>query len=250
MSATIVKRTIGAVTDQRIKLSNSYIVRKIGVTETWGTIRIGARFTMVPGGTDNLDLTGTPRFGFGLCASTTSPYGSQTPDHFWGLRSSLATWYYKNSNPDYFGALGGVGLEYQPIKIQNGSITTGAFGTTAQKTITTVAEPSSNRVAAFVDITKAGANMSFIKHGPASAASVQADITPNQFWATMDVTTALTTNSPITGYTISDTVNIATAGANVAADEVSFGTLDHICFYWDRAGTLIELGDVAYAVKA
>jgi len=249
MATEIVTRTIGAEIDKRIRLSNGYIVRKTNSGINWGTMRIGIRYSMVPEA-NTLDLTGTPRLGFGVCSSVTDPYGSRTPDHFWGIRSNQATWTYKNSNPDYFGASGGDALEYQAFKVQDGAVTVSEFGTAAQASITAVAEPSTNRSMGFVDITKTGSTMTFVKHGPTTAAAAKTDMNEKQFFNIMDVEIPLASNSPINGYTISDTITLAADGANIAADEASFGNLDHICIYWDRKTTLLELCDIAWAVKA
>lgn len=226
MPSTIFERTISAVVDRRIVLSNSNWARPHGETG-WTKLRIGLRWSMRDSGAT---LTGTPVFAVGLCSGSTSIFGDLTVAHWVGVKTTGATWPRITGPP----------TAYQLYPAQSGK-TIGATFTVATNwlsisgfTLSDVA--GGNRGCWFVDITKGSPNYTIA--GYARINGTAGDISLATFQAQIAIDAATLTNHT--------TVN----SASVAVDEATNGTLDHICFSWNRATPEIEISEHGVYVLA
>lgn len=222
MSQTITSRTISAVVDKRLVLTNGQGKRLFSYLTTWNVIRIGLHFSMDGSGAAN--ITGTPLFALGIMSGTTNGVGNTTTSHFLGIRSVSATWTYNAGagNP-YFSEASSM-QQYKRVNTTN----TDSAGSSALTPFWT-ANPGSKRNVIILEITKGSPNFTVAVIGPASAAAAQADITLATFEDMMNaVTMAAAAAIPSVAYT-------AGTSRTVAIDEATSGFFNAINFYWNKS---------------
>ena len=83
MATKTILRSVGGVNDVRAALSNSTLRRLLSIGSNWTKLRVGVRMSILDSGGN---ITGSPRFVIGLCASSGNPVnnGSATTGHFVG----------------------------------------------------------------------------------------------------------------------------------------------------------------------
>lgn len=221
MAITILDRTISAVVDKRIVVSNGTWVRPIPFA-TWSQLRFGIRFHMRDSGAN---LTGTPRFVMGVCSGSTNIYGDASTDNFAGIRTNSATW--TRSAADYSVAVNA----FVPTKKVGSTITDGTILNTTMRFTNGAAAATADRGVIFVDVNKGSPNYTFDIF---RAGTSVADISQMTFLEQMEV------GAPsITNYSTVTT-------AAFAVDETG-GSFDHLSFFWDRTTPEIEICDIAVA---
>lgn len=251
MSQSIVSRTISSVVDKRLVLGNSQAARLFTITTAWTKIRIGIRVGLdAQGSTSN--LTGTPRFAFGLCHldATAIPssvagsnlYADVSCDHFFGMRSTQATWTYQaNAGDPYLGNMTGA--------VTRRLLTTDTDSATMFTSIGMTTEPDARRNAYFLDILKGSPNYTVWAGYPNNVSAHSADVTEGMFLQMMEAA-AFSTGSVLTAI-LSGMTNTTGAGTTLACDEGTVAReLNGIGVFWDRTSHLLEISDVAMAVIA
>lgn len=207
-------------------LANSHFARSISFAAGWTTLRVGLRLHMRNIGTD---ITGTPRFAFGLCSGTSNIFGDASVTHFVGALSSAASWTYGTGTPNYYYDPS----QMVPAKKVGSTLTTGAtFGQSVFAASAAVGG-SERRAMMFVDITTGSPNYT-LKLWASGTATI-----PDQSNATF---LAQMENNPpsLANYTYS-------AGKTIAVNEGTDGTLNAINVSWDRTTPVIEICDIAVA---
>lgn len=225
-------RTVSAVDDKRIVLSNSQFARPIPFGTTWNKIRIGVRLDCTTSGGN---LTGTPRFAVGLCSGNTDLYGDATTTHFVGVRTNEATWTLTNSNRYLVN-----GSTLSPHKKVGTIFTAGtAFFPGVQWGIGAgAATPVADRTQFILEITKGSPNFTLQMLGWINPGGVAAPVDNSDvaFYTNMEGAG----NPAATNHTFS-------AANTLAVDEGVSGSFDHINIFWDRTTSEIELSDLAVA---
>lgn len=168
-------------------------------------------------------LTGTPVFSVGLCSGDTNIFGDLTTTHWVGVKTTGATW----------PRLTGPPTGYQVFPAQSGK-TIGTTFTSAANWLSVSGYILSdvaggNRSCWFVDITKGSPDYTI--RGYARINGTASDISLATMQAQIAIDAATMTDHAL--------ANIGT----VAVDEATNGTLDHVCFSWNRATPEIEISD-------
>lgn len=169
-------------------------------------------------------LVGTPVFAVGLCSGSTSIFGDLTVTHFVGMRTIGTTWPRSAGPPviyQTYPTQGGkyVGLTWTAASINWQSI----FGQAMADVV------GGNRFCWFIDITKGSPN--YTLNGYLRSTGNAGDISLATFQAQGAIDAAVMAEHAIGN------------SATVAVDEGTNGTLDHVCFSWDRATPEIEISD-------
>jgi hypothetical protein len=217
-AATIISRTVSAVVDKRIVLSNGQFARKLSIGSNWTRLRLGIRFGMTDLG---VAPTGTPRFAAGFCSGLSNLFGDATTDNWVGIISNTATWAYAAADhygSVVFGAAKRVGSTLTVGSNAAGSVSIGAVS----------ASTGVQRALFFVDITKGSPNYTVQAF---TAGGTPPDSTIAQFLAQLESSTP-----SLSGYTWNTSTTIA-------ADE-STGGFDSINVSWDRSSFNAEISDV------
>lgn len=222
MAITILERTISAVVDKRIVVSNGTWVRPIPFGTTWSQLRFGIRVHMRDSGAN---LTGTPRFVMGVCSGSSNIYGDATTTNFAGIRTNNATW--TRVATDYSVTTNA----FAPTKRIGSTITDGTLLNTTLRFNNGAAAATADRGVFFVDINKGSPNYTFDIF---RAGTSVADISRTVFLEQMEIAAPAITN-----YT-----SVTTAA--FAVDETA-GNFDHISFFWDRTTPEMEICDIAVA---
>lgn len=176
----------------------------------WTTLRVALLIRLINNG---VNLTGTPRFGFGLCAGGTNILGDATTDHFAGMLSTTATW---TRNATFYGQ-----FSVNPAKRVNTTITTGTA-----LTPNTLIMTGTTSSLFFIDITKGSPDYSF------------------QTFCRVN-----TTGTPALSDFLLQSVNAVpvfashsyTAAQTLAVNEATDGTFDYSCVWWDQAATSMDI---------
>lgn len=229
----IISRTISSIEDRRIQLAGSNIARKMSILDDWTTLRIGLRVCFVPStpGTGFV-LTGTPVFAFGVCSGVVNTYGSESPSHFVGIRTTSTSTEYKISGNDIYGATSTTsGCTWLATRYQNGSLTSGASG----KFGAFSAELATIRSCLFLQLDKVGGNISVQLYAPTDVGA-KTDISQGSFFNVMEGVTM----TGLSNYTLNSAETISTL------DEATYGVLDTVNVFWDRITQKMEICDIAY----
>ena len=224
MAITILDRTISAVSDKRIVVSNGTWVRPIPFGTTWTQLRFGIRVSMRDSGAN---LTGTPRFVMGVCSGSSNIYGDATTTNFAGVRTNQATWTRAATNYENTTNF------WVPTKRVGSTITDGTVLNTSQRWANGAASAVADRQVLFVDVNKGSPNYTFDIFRLPSGGTLN-DISRTTFLEQMEVAAPV-----ITGY--------ATVTPVAFAVDESAGTFDHISFFWDRTTPEFEISDIAVA---
>ena len=225
MPSTTLTRTISSVVDQRIILSKSSWVRPHGLTG-WTKLRIGIRWCMRDSGAEinNPAQAGfQPLFSVGLCSGSANIFGDASVQHWVGVKTTGTSW----------PRIAGPPTGYQLFPTQSGK-TVGTTFTLATNWLSATGYILSdvaggNRGCWLVDITKGSPNYTIGGYARANGNAGDISLATFQTEAAIDVPT-LAEHS---------VVNVA----SVAVDEGTNGTLDHVCFHWNRETPEIEISD-------
>lgn len=186
------------------------------LSEGWTRLRVGVRIKPSDSGAN---LTGTPRFGLGLCAGSSNILGDATPDHFVGIITNDATWTRSTSQTRY---------TVNPVDIAknvDGVLTTGS------SISTTLVLTTGFWKLLLVDITKGSPNFTVNMVLFPNANSTTDASEANFLAKMMDDVPAFTNHT-------------AGSAQTIAVNEGTDGTLDHVNFWWDNA-TAMNLADIA-----
>lgn len=200
--------------EKEVVMTNAYFGRKPVpvIFSSWTTLRVALFYKVNDSGAN---ITGTPRFGFGLCSGTTNILGDATTTHFVGAITNAATWTRATGPIRYVD-----GSAWVPSKKVGSTLTTGTtFGTAFHHT--TVLQT------AFVDITKGSPNYSLRVFVPSSNTAPVQTLT--------DFNTQSVLASP--AFTSCNYL----AAQTVAVDEATDGTLDAACVWWNQTVPTIQI---------
>jgi hypothetical protein len=222
--SVILQRTISAVVDKRIVLSNSQFARPLPMGSTWTQIRIGFRFHMRDSGAN---LTSTPKFTIGVSSGSTNLFGDATTDNFVGIQTNNATWT-RTSTTHYILSANGI----FPVKRVGSTLTLGGVAFNVQSQITLgAAAATADRQVYFVDITKGSPNYTL---RPFYCNNTLVDQSLNTFLTQMEIA-----SPSLTGYSFP-------TAQTIAASEAA-GVFNHVNIAWDRTTPEIEICDLAIA---
>lgn len=219
-------RTFSSVPDVRDQLSNSNSARlwSADIGTTWNQIRVGCRISMTDGG---VELSGTPRFAFGICSGTSNIFQDATTTHWLGMLSNDPIWSRVAGPPAYHQMQNVVASVASAKRI--GSTTT--VGTAFNNSPFVFDATTANRGVIFLDITKGSPNFTlnafFRWTGTASDVSV-ADYLDQLVVASPTITNHQATTSP-----------------TIAIDEAANGFFNAVNFAWDKTAPVIEISDIA-----
>lgn len=194
--------------EKRVVMTDARFARKplTGFFAGWSHIRVALYALVTDSGAN---ITGTPRWAFGVCAGSTNIMGDATTTHFCGAISNVATWN-RSTTPTRFNTASMM----VPAKQVVSTLTTGtAFGGSAIYLQTAVLSMY------FIDIIKGSPNYSFQLFKPTGAATP----TLSDF-----LTQAASGVPAFTNHALSTAVT-------VAVDEATDGTFDHGCVWWDQS---------------
>lgn len=199
--------------DLRTRMTNARFARVPipSIFTGWTTLRVACY--LLPN-SSGANITGTPRFGVGLCAGSTNILGDTTTDHFAGALSTGATWTFAAAPARY--AMGTV----QPSTRIGTTIVSG----------TTLASPILHTTALglfFVDITVGSPNYSlrlFACTNNAAPTPTLADFLAQSVAGT----------PAFTGH-------VFAAAQTVAVDEATNGTFDHACVWWNQTNPTMDI---------
>ena len=195
--------------EKRVVMTDARFAREplTGFFTGWSHIRVALYALVTDSGAN---ITGTPRWAFGVCAGSTNIMGDATTDHFCGAISNLGTWTRTAGPPTRYS---GSSL-WVPAKKVVSTLTTGtAFSGAA------VFMATATLGMYFIDIIKGSPDYSLQFFRPTSTPSPTLSDFLTQSVATIP---AFTNHAYSTAQT-------------VAVDEATDGTFDHGCVWWDQA---------------
>lgn len=219
--SVILERTISAVIDKRIVLSNSQFARPLPFGTTWNELRIGIRVHMRDTGAN---LASTPRFWLGACSGSTNLIGDASTDNFVGMVSNTTSWV--RTATEY------QAVAYHAAKRVGTTTTIGSSIGGGTDIGNGAALNTADRVIMVVQILKGSPNYS-VRNFTWTTGAV-ADQSLITFLAQMELVTPA-----LTGHTFQ-------AYQTIAADETG-GSFDHLNISWDRTTPEIEICDLAVA---
>ena len=204
--------------DKAVEMSNGRFARQpiAGLFSGWTTLRVALLVRMNDSGAN---ITGTPRFMFGLCAGTSNIPGDATVTHACGCITNNATWTRTAGPPGY----------YSPLTIAPSTYinTTIATGTNLSTTSALGFSGTIVNAMVFIDITKGSPNYSLrllSRTNTASGAPTQSDFNAQ----------SVATTPAFTGHTY-------TAAQTIAVDEVANGTFDSAFVWWNQVTPAINI---------
>lgn len=226
MASTILSRTISAVVDKRIVLSNSQFARPFSIS-SWATLRIGIRWI-----TNNTAATiTTPRFYIGLSSGSTNLIMDATTDNWCGIATQGSWSYYAGGFPaapvEYFG------YNMRATKRVGSTLTDNSSSSTPDASVPADAT-TADRTILFVDITKGSPNYTFLVRKYRNVDAPSVDISAADFLTKMGEPTPTATSH-----------GLGTA-KTLAVDETT-GVFNHVNIGWDQASPTIEICDLAVA---
>lgn len=235
MSA-IQQRSVSAVALKQVLLSNSQDARVLPFEGSWTSLRIGLRLHMRNQGAN---LTGTPRFAFGVIAGVSNLFDDASTSHFVGIRTNSATWTYTGTNR-FLLAVGSL----VPIKKVGTTVTSGtAFfpstqwgigaATAVTGEINGATTASADRTLLFLDITKGTPNFTLQMFGWQNTGAAPTDVSFEVF------ETLMSSGSP------SLSEHALSAQATLAVDQGADGALNAVTWHWSRLFPHIVIEDIA-----
>lgn len=233
MSTSVLTRTVASVQDKRLVLNNSSWAAKIDIGNAWNSIVLGMRVSMNDSGGD---ITGSPKFYFGLCSNPNSGFTNgplSSLGHFVGIAADDATLTRATGPLRYTIA--------QNNWIKVGAVDTGFAGGGGW----VVSADPLVRTVFLIMITRSGGNL-LVGSTFISNATAIVDVSAEHFeWVlyendTPDAANILEGLIGATGYTNA-------AQSTIPVDEGANGPLNAICVAWDRT-TPFEFSDIGYKV--
>ena len=230
MAHEIIKRTIGGVDDQRSVVDNLHppLVRKMIIGSDWTKIRVVLRISS----NRTSSYSSPPSMYFGLCAGTTSPPGSVTPNHFFGVRSNSSQWLYRTG----WGSPYCIQIGMNSSLITNGSETTASLGLSGdyyQMPTFSIATTGASLFGIEIEKGTPYTLRMWSLNGHSAYSSKRV--------ATMDdFVYMINASSPPTGYEDNSTTAYT-------PDESTYGDLDTVCFAFLSTTDAFEVSDIDYA---
>lgn len=187
------------------------------VKQGWSSMRIGLRGHIV----GSTNITGTPRFVFGVCKGNTNGYGAVTSDHVVGVRSDAATMTY-NAGPSAYYSFGNAARFKRVGSTVTQTSGAGSFFFSADSLV---------RNGMFADITKGNTNATISFYGPSTSGAAQSDLTDAEFLQVMELAALSSIASVKANYGVWNS-------GTLAVDEAADGILDNLTVFWDRSSQL------------
>jgi hypothetical protein len=203
--------------DLNVRMTNARFARQPlpAVFSGWSKLRVALRLKIADSG---LDITGTPRFGFGLCSGNTNILGDATTTHFVGALTNVATITRNVTSPVIYTTTN----ELFPAKRIGSTFT---FGTTFASSPAMAVGVYSLW---FLDITKGSPNYTLQMFFRISTAG-----TPTN----ADFLTQSVAGVP------AFTAHLLQTAQTLAVDETTNGTLDHACVWWNQTTPVIDISE-------
>ena len=228
MATTVKLRTISAVDDKRIQLSNSCCARKwtTDLGTSWNSIRVGCRISITDSGAN---LTSTPRLAFGIQSGITNLWlDANGPTNWCGIVTTPATLTRHAGPPAYYDV--GNEVMYLVAKKVGTTLTTGAaaWGSTFLPFLFDATTAS--RSVIFLDILKGSPNYTFATMVHDQLGSV-GDVSLYTYLSRIILATPTVAN------------HNRNTGVTLAVSE-SAGTFDSVGISWDHSDALIEISDI------
>lgn len=196
-----------------VRMTNSRFARQPvpALFTGWAKLRIAALLRF---GDSGANITGTPRFGLGLCAGSTNILGDATTDHFAGVVTNGATWNRQAGTVYYYSV--------SPAAAKK----VGTTLTLASNFASDMSSHTTGQTLFFVDITKGSPNYTFdlFRNNGASPVATLAD------FLSLSVATIPALSS-----------HVLTTGVTLAVDEATNGTLDHACAWWNQTTPTMDI---------
>ena len=239
MSASIISRTYGGITDHKLVLSQDECGRSMSIGSTWNQIRVLMRFTVNCNGlTSN---TYSPSFFFGLCSGTTDMVAGNTTN-FLGLETRTdGAWIYTAGSPPYLA----VGYESFYATKKVGTTVTNAGATIGYGNF--VADTGTRNVLGF-EITVGSPNYTVGIYSTYALAAIPHDMLYSEMFI------ALQADSPLNcARALTDFAHGTVGGPNyydyeskaIAFDQ-SAGALDTVNLWWGLTAHTFEISDIMY----
>lgn len=229
--AVIYTKTFGDGVKPYITLGGEEIVRSLGIGSNWSVLKIGLLAGVTPNGTSNLtDVT----FRVGLCSGTASTLASGSCLSGFGYQLGNApttATYNANSGYPYFS-----GQAYA-FAFQNTVLTT---GTGAQSNNIPII--SANKTAFGVVITKGSPNYTATVHYLSSAA-----LQANKNFRFDNFADYMDASSATSGMYIENTLIGLSQSGHAMAFAETFGALDTLDIYWNKAPYVMEIYAIGVA---
>lgn len=234
MASTTKVRTISAVDETAIKMTNSKWARRVDLPAGWLKVRFGIRFHMTNSGAN---LTSTPTLTMGFCSGTSAVPGDATPAHFAGFRTVFTPWVYSGGS----GVAGDYQLSSMPINFATNIL--GTWANTSGGNINWypnagAASSAADRGMLFVDMTRV------------DTTGASATYTFNLFYMnnpTVGNTSETTFLNTMALSTPSASGHTYSSGINMTIDQANNGTFNAVCMYWDRSDADFEVCDISIA---
>jgi hypothetical protein len=222
--------------DKRLLLAQSQLARTMAIGSDWAKLRVGVTMSL-DGAQEN--ITGTPRLLMGLNSGTSNLPFDETPGHFIGVRTNVASMTYAGTALSY-----GISDTIQLYKNLAGVETTSNLTSARNMGISRASEnhdyvngPSVSTW--FLDLEKVDAStMGVVFASQEYAANEDHGLTESAFKQAM-------TLEDIADAVVFGT-QAKTSSGTVSIDEASDGFLDTICIAWDRLISL-EVSKVSFA---
>lgn len=232
MSTTIEHVTINGSNDGRLILANSQIARLLA-TQEFVRIRIGFRIAFDDTGAN---LTGTPRFWFGLLASPQADSNGNlingpanlATSHFVGAISNSSSW---SRSVNGYG-WGQVSPHFSAVKKVGADITFGGSVNPYQPFASNA--PNSKRTVVLLDI-KRGSPLFTIAAGFPN----NSDFSYSLLEQAMSVPDFYSANQLFSSPAI--------GSGTIAVDESVDGILNAVCLHWDRQTPVAHLSEVLFS---
>lgn len=226
MASSIVLRTISAVDDKRISMSNSQFARGLAIGTNWNKIRIGLRISMTDTGAN---IAGSPVFAVGLCSGTTNIFGDASCDNFVGILPASGSVFQRqagSSDPRYLTNPG----SFVTARKVGSTLTRGTDIIKDAGEAVITCDVANKRVVFAVEIEKGSPN--YTVNIFARANNAITDVSYSDFYATM----ATVGNCAL--------VNHAYGTARTVACSEVAGSFNAVNISWDVVSPVIEISDL------
>jgi hypothetical protein len=249
MAATILDYTFGT-TDRGVKLSEGEIIRP-WKDDSWTKIRVAIRYCALD------DPSSAPSAGaaflFGVCSGSTNTLGSATTDHaiFFGNARYTGTYnpYSQNTSlTDESFSYAMSSTPYAKICKRENSLTNTptdtsiSFNTSFHLNLLGTSVGSSTFYAGcgWLDITRGSPNYTVRAGFPSidSTSTTSPAVSRATFLEQM-----ISSSDPDSAGLIALKATLPTA-KSLAIDEATYGTLDHVCVFWNRSAPTVFIQDI------